>query len=44
MTCFKSISVYFHYIDLITTAIITFPKECKRQENLNFEHILAFNI
>lgn len=43
MPCFKSISVYFYYIHLITTTI-TFPKDFKRQENLNFEHVLAFNI
>lgn len=39
----NSISVYFCYLHLITT-IITFPKDFKRQENVNFEHVLAFNI
>lgn len=43
MPCFTSISVYFYYIHFMTTTV-TFPKDFKRQENLNFAHVLAFNI
>lgn len=41
--CFKSVSLSFHCIHLIITRM-TSPKDFKKQENLNFEHVLAFNI